>query len=231
MPSFPTTALAGFLMLLSAPAWAAAPLPVPLSQFGIEAVLHAPPAPDSAQTAAELSELHRIEAARTPAELARAKADAADESVFLFQDVFGAGFTAAGLPRTAAFFARLQAEEEAQTDVAKRFWHRPRPGLADATLHPCKVSHSASYPSGHATDAYLIGVVLASVVPEKRDAILDRAAGFARNRMVCGMHYASDIEAGRLAGTALAAVILAQPRLRADLQPVRRELKAAGFAR
>ncbi len=231
MSSSLTPALIGALLLLAVPAWADAPLLVPLEQFDVRAVLHAPPAEGSAQTAAELAELHRIEAARSPAALARAKADAADESVFLFRTVFGAGFTPARLPKTAAFFDRLQAEEEAETDVAKQFWHRPRPGLADATLHPCKVSHSASYPSGHATDAYLIGLVLAGVAPERRDAILDRAADFAHNRMVCGMHYASDVEAGRLAGTALAAVMLADSRIRADLAPVRRELKAAGFTR
>jgi acid phosphatase (class A) len=71
---------------------------------------------------------------------------------------------------------------------------------------------------------------MAAAVPEKHDAILSRAAEYAQNRVICGAHFPSDVEAGRLLGTSLAAVMLAQPRFRHELQAVQVELHQAGFA-
>ena len=43
-----------------------------------------------------------------------------------------------------------------------------------------------------------MGVVLASLLPDKAQAILQRASVFAENRLICGVHFRSDIVAGRL---------------------------------
>lgn len=205
------------------------PLLVPASQFDARTILHTPPANDSEITAGELAELHRIEAGRTKAEFDKAAADGKDESVFLFRNVFGDGFAADRLPATAAFFAKVGNDEGFHAAIAKNQWRRPRPIAVDANIHPCGPGKSFSYPSGHATRAYVLGIVLASVVPAKRDAILERAADYARSRLICGVHYPSDVEAGRLVGTALAAVMLSSPRVQRELEPVRTELKAAGL--
>jgi membrane-associated phospholipid phosphatase len=56
----------------------------------------------------------------------------------------------------------------------------------------------ASYPSGHATESYLISRVLTQVMPVAAAVPLQRLADrIARNREVLGMHYRSDSEAGR----------------------------------
>jgi len=69
------------------------PLPLHLAL-----ILSPPPASDSAAVAAELAELHRIEAARTPAQIIQAQADDHEEDIFLFKSVLGPGFTAETLP-------------------------------------------------------------------------------------------------------------------------------------
>ena len=218
------------LVLIAAPIQAKDAILVQPSQFDARTVLHAPPADDSAQTKAELAKVHEIEAKRTQAEFDKAVADGKNETVFLFQPVFGDGFTAEKLPVTAAFFAKVGNDEGVFANVAKNTWKRPRPFLVDTTLHPCEHGKSFSYPSGHATRGYLLAVVLAAAVPEKRDAILDRAADYGRSRLVCGVHYRSDVEAGRTTGTALGAVMLSLPAVRTDLESVHAELAAAGFA-
>ena len=40
---------------------------------------------------------------------------------------------------------------------------------------------------------------------EKKMEILDRAAQYASNRVVCGVHFPSEVEAGKIAGTVIAA--------------------------
>jgi acid phosphatase (class A) len=199
------------------------------SQFDGGKLLHSPPAADSAATKAELAELLRIQNTRTPEALRQAQADAANQTVFLFKDVFGDGFTADKFPATARFFARVANDESVYEDGPKDYWKRLRPAMLDPAIQPCAPTSGFSYPSGHATRGYVFGVVLAAAAPEKRDAILDRAAAYAWNRVVCGAHFPSDVEAGRLLGTSLAAVMLAQPRFRQALEVVQVELHQAGY--
>ena len=199
------------------------------SQFDARQLVHSPPAADSATTKAELAELRRIQATRTPEALRQARADAENQTVFLFNTVFGDGFTADKLPETARFFARIGSDESIFADVPKDTWKRLRPAMLDPAIQPCLPTRGASYPSGHATRGYVFAVVLAAAVPEKHDAIFDRAAEYAHNRVVCGAHFPSDVEAGRLLGTSLAAVMLAQPRFRQALEVVQVELHQAGY--
>jgi hypothetical protein len=44
---------------------------------------------------------------------------------------------------------------------------------------------------------YLLAFIMAQIVPEKKQEILDRAADYAHNRVVCGVHYPTDTEASR----------------------------------
>ena len=67
-------------------------------------------------------------------------------------------------------------------------------------------------------DSYLTAILLAQMVPEKRSALFERAASNAQSRVIAGVHYPSDLEGGKLAATALAARLLANPQLQADLQ-------------
>jgi acid phosphatase (class A) len=225
----PALLLAVSFILLIGPVVAREPLLVSAAQFDPNTILHAPPAEASTQTQTERAELRQIEAHRTQADFDKAVADEKEKTVFLFRTVFGDGFTAEHLPLTAAFFATADDNDATFVEVAKQHWQRQRPFAVDADLHPCSRGAGFSYPSGHATRAYTLGILLGSVIPEKRDAILDRAADYAHGRLVCVEHHRSDVEAGRQLGTALAAVMLSLPQVQHDLQAVRTELVSAGY--
>ena len=91
----------------------------------------------------------------------------------------------------------------------------------------CHRSESGAYPSSHATAGYLMAIVLATMVPEQRDAVFARAQDYAESRLVCGVHHRRDIEAGRIAGTALAAVVRNDPKFKAEFAAARAELRGA----
>ncbi len=191
-------------------------------------LLPPPPSGDSAVTKAELDALVALQAARSPAQSERAVADD-EESVWRFADAVGnPGFTKEKLPVFSAFFGRLVATEPAVVDPAKDSWKRPRPYLADSRLNPLlKKKTSGAYPSGHATIGTLMGIVLSNMLPELRGPLMERAAEFAANRLVAGMHYASDIDAGKRSATAIAAVIRTKADYAEQIAAAKAELRAA----
>jgi acid phosphatase (class A) len=85
--------------------------------------------------------------------------------------------------------------------------------------------------TGHALTGYLEALTLAEIVPEKRPEILERADNYAHNRLVCGVHYASDIEASRRIAYVVFGYMLATPRFERDLAAAKLELRSKfGFA-
>jgi len=190
-------------------------------------LLPPPPANDSAQMKAELGEILTIQVTRTPEMAARAVADA-EENVWRFSDVIdNPKFTKENLPKFSAFFDRIVETEGAVVDPAKDVWKRPRPHqLSDLVKPVVKLSSSGSWPSGHATVGTMMGIILADMVPEKRAEIMARAAEYAHNREVGGIHYASDVEMGKISGSVIAAVLLNRDDFKAEYEVARAELRS-----
>lgn len=189
-------------------------------------ILPPPPANDSAQTKAELGEVLTLQVTRTPEMVASAVADS-EENVWRFANVMGPNFNKEKLPKFSAFFDRVVETEGAVVDPAKDVWKRPRPHqLSDLVKPVVKLSSSGSWPSGHATVGTMMGIILADMVPEKRAEIMARAAEYAHNREVGGIHYASDVEMGKISGSVIAAVLLNRDDFKAEYEVARAELRS-----
>ncbi len=103
---------------------------------------------------------------------------------------------------------------------------RPRPSqLSPALMPPLEVPGHASYPSGHATESYLISKCLARVMPAAASTQYDAAdphstplqrlaQRVARNREVLGLHYPSDSEAGRQLAEATYGILIECPTIK-----------------
>ncbi len=202
--------------------------PVDPSALNLKLILPPPPARDSAVTTAELAELHRIETSRTPAQIAQAQADDHEEDIFIFKTVLGPNFTAKILPITAALSAYVRKNESAAGSPLKNVYHRPRPYQVDSTLHPvCPLNpEPTSYPSGHSLSGYLLAFTLVQLVPEKRQEIFARVDEYVHNRLICGVHYASDIQASRLVAYAVFGSLAASPSFQQDLAAAREETRS-----
>ncbi len=90
-----------------------------------------------------------------------------------------------------------------------------------------RASPYESYPSGHATFAYATAVLLAAMVPEKAAAIFQRAEDFAENRVIGGVHYPTDIEAGKICGAVIDHVMLHDARFKTDFARATVEVRHA----
>lgn len=83
-----------------------------------------------------------------------------------------------------------------------------------------------SFPSGHSTQAWEIGLTLATMLPELAPQILARASEAADNRVVLGVHYALDVVAGRMMATRMIAARWHDPTFRPLLEAARHELRS-----
>jgi acid phosphatase (class A) len=106
-------------------------------------------------------------------------------------------------------FAKALVYAGTEIEMAKLYYHRPRPYELHADINPCiSKENSKSFPSGHATLARLYAQLLAKYYPEKRNELIERANAIALNRVIGGVHNPTDIEAGKKLGDALAEKIL-----------------------
>lgn len=197
-------------------------------QVDLTRLLPPPVTAGSAEDLAERAAVAAAQKAASPERIALARHDA-DESVYvLFGALMGEKFTASALPLTDRLFARLGDSEDGTVDPAKPFFGRVRPYLAapDEIKPLVKASKSGSWPSGHTTRVTLEGIVLAAMIPEKKTEIWARVGEYAESRVIGGMHYRPDLEAGRLAGTAMATAAFLDPEFVADFTAAEAELRA-----
>ena len=192
-------------------------------------ILPPPPANDSAQTRRELDELLQLQHDRSAKDVEYARANI---PIGVEQFAAALGDEAAvrkALPTSVkALFEAARKDEKKLLDAAKMHFDRPRPIALDSKIQPVlEPIVNLAYPSGHATWVFMTAVLLADMVPERRAQIWARAEDYARQRMVGGVHYRSDIDCGRLAGTVIAAYLLANPRYHADAVKAAAELRPA----
>jgi acid phosphatase (class A) len=82
-----------------------------------------------------------------------------------------------------------------------------------------------SYPSGHAIIGYLEALTLVQIVPEKQKEILERADDYAHNREVCGVHYPTDVAAGKEAAYAVFGEMTTSAEFQKELAAARAETR------
>lgn len=191
-------------------------------------ILPAPMAKDMPANARELAMLHQLIASASPQRLKQAYEDAIHEDPAIFNETLGVDLKK--LPATWELLDIFNRESAVVAGIAKDHFHRMRPYSADASLpfcegkaDPAKPAYR-SYPSGHSTLGYAVGVALARLVPAKADRILDRAQDYAMSREYCGAHYASDIQASEVIGTLAATLLLNDPRLADKVAAAKAEL-------
>jgi acid phosphatase (class A) len=223
------------LLAVGVPALAADPGFLPQSSlYDPAALLPPPPAAGSPQAETELAEVKHYQATATPAQLALAKSDNDNENGTIYAGVLGPGWDLTKLPATAKMLGDVTGSEGGFTNAPKAAFHRDRPWVVDPSIQTCAMHRPsqdhASYPSGHATRGYGMGIVLAHLMPNHAQAIMARTALFAENRLVCGFHFRSDIVAGQEYGTLMAFGLMQNPKFQSEMSAAQTELHAAGLA-
>jgi acid phosphatase (class A) len=188
-------------------------------------LLAPPPLPDSAEQAADLNEVRAVYHAATSNDMAAAYSEK-KFSIFNFTPAIGDFFQSNNLPRTTAFFEKVQLDAEAVTDLGKLHFHRPRPFSIDTNLANGKLEKSFSYPSGHSTESMVIALVLADLLPDKHDAIIAKARSIGWHRVEIARHYMTDIYAGRVLAQAIVREMKSNPDFQKEFAAAQAEITA-----
>ncbi len=202
------------------------------STINVRAVLPDPPADGSDTTKREIKLILLKQAARTPEEVTRIKQEV-HLNVWLFKDVLGPWYTKENLPITTKLFARVDADEYPIIMSAKKYWNRPRPSQQDNRVHPpIDLPNNASYPSGHACFSTLTALILAELVadPDLKVAVLLRGQQIGQDRVIAGVHFPSDVQAGGMLAKAIFGKLVASPDFLADVAKAKTEIARAQAA-
>lgn len=185
-----------------------------------------PPPSDPVLVRSEIDYLLSLQRNRTEAQVAQTRADH-EMTLDRFLPAIGE-IDPERLPKTRAFFKRLGNDLHEIVGATKSVWQRPRPFQIEASIDPSVPRpKGSSYPSRHNAYAMLVAEVLARMAPDRRDALFARARHYGEQRMIGGVHYPSDVEAGRMAGLIIATRLFANPAFTADLAEATAEMQAA----
>jgi len=185
-----------------------------------------PPLIDSPEQAGDLNEVREAYHAASSNEIAAAYSER-KISVFNFAEAVGPYFQSDKLPKTAAFFEKVQSDAGEVVELGKNYFKRPRPFVTDPSLSNGKLEKSFSYPSGHSTESMVIALVLADLVPNKHDAIIAHARMIGWHRVEIARHYPTDIFAGRTLAIAIVKQLKKNDDFQKDFEAAKAELEAA----
>ena len=187
------------------------------------AVVGRPPAPGSPSEADDLAVLRWNQRSRYPEAIvhtwrflyrnvstfdAAVGSDLSKTAPTLFQ----------GLP---GFLKRIDAVK----DVLKDEIARPRPYVSDPSFKPClPLETTYSYPSGHATWYAAASLLLADLLPERRERLLEVGLQGGYARSYCVVHYPSDVLASQRLAGAISRDVIASPQWQAFKQQLRPEI-------
>ncbi|MBQ9451575.1 MAG: phosphatase PAP2 family protein [Bacteroidales bacterium] len=167
-----------------------------------------------------------------PARARQAIEDARMSDIGLkFKDAFGLEITEEKMPETYLLVMRSrECFGSAGCSAAKRYYNRTRPFVyfSCPTLVPGDeewLRTNGSYPSGHTANFFGIAYVLAELRPERAEALLARADEGGISRLIVGVHWASDVKAGRMVAASVYEYLKQNKAYRAQFKKAQAEVK------
>ncbi|OPY71587.1 MAG: Major phosphate-irrepressible acid phosphatase precursor [Syntrophorhabdus sp. PtaU1.Bin058] len=203
---------------------------VPDSSF----LLPPPPAPGSAKLAFDEEVSRKNLALRGTPRWKQAALDAEltfPDAAGTFSCAINAPITEQDTPRLYTLLRRIRTDASRSTHSAKSKYMRVRPFVVNnqPTCSPDEeksLRKNGSYPSGHTTIGWAWALALTEIAPDRANAILARGRAFGESRLVCNVHWQSDVTEGYFMGTATIARLHGDPSFRADVEAAREELAA-----
>lgn len=146
-----------------------------------------------------------------------------------FSEAFGIAINNNDTPQIYRLIVGMREDAgDLATREAKEHYKRQRP-FAFFGEDTCNIEQQAelaengSYPSGHSSLGWATALVLAEINPDRQDEILERGFQMGESRVICGYHFQSDVDAGRITGAACVARLHADPNFSKQLDKAKKE--------
>lgn len=153
------------------------------------------------------------------------------EAVEAFSGVIGIPITEEDTPHLYMLLRRTLTDAGLSTYAAKDHYTRARPFMANGEPICTPEDEEGllkdgSYPSGHTAVGWAWALILCEIAPAQTDAILALGRAFGESRMICNVHWQSDVNEGRFMGAATVARLHADSGFRADLEAAKTEVES-----
>jgi len=196
-------------------------------------VLPPPPLPGSPEQASDQAVFKQARAYKGTSRWTLAQNDALLSTSAILADfscALGFAIDPARTPTLVSLLEHAGADMGPEIDRTKNFWKRHRPHIGNEEPI-CVARHGSlddnpSYPSGHTTLEYGTSLILAELVPDRAAELVQRGRTLSESRIICGVHWLSDVQSGFLEASSLVAALHGSDRFRADMDKARAELAA-----
>ncbi len=198
------------------------------------ALIPAPPAADSTAFALDEEIYRQTRAWRGTPRWDLATKDANlmfPQAADTFSCALNAPITEKDTPHLYRLMRRTLTDAGLSTYTAKDHYRRIRPFVVnkETTCTPDEEKYlmtNGSYPSGHSAVGWAWALILSEIAPEQCNALLARGRAFGQSRVICGVHWQSDVIEGRFMGAGTVARLHADPAFRAEVEAAKAELAA-----
>ena len=195
------------------------------------ALIGPPPAPDSPRGRADAQRFEETRSLEGTDRWAKAAADAdlwGGKALKGYACASGLDISPQTTPVTAHILERAEQDVRTIGTPAKDHYGRLRPLIGNdkpvCVPRAPWMEINASYPSGHSMTGWAWALILVELAPDQAGPLLEAGKEMGESRVICGMHYPSDVEAGRDLAAAMVARMRANPAFRADMDKARREV-------
>jgi acid phosphatase (class A) len=149
----------------------------------------------------------------------------------IFSCALGVPITEKQTPHLYLLLRRTVADAGLSTYTAKNHYQRVRPFMLNrkpicTPEEREDLKKDGSHPSGHTAIGWAWALILAEIAPDHADTILARGRAFGESRVVCNVHWHSDVVEGRFVGASAVAKLHADPQFNSELKAAKKELSA-----
>jgi acid phosphatase (class A) len=147
-----------------------------------------------------------------------------------FSPALGITISRQQTPRLHLMLNRLLTDAGYASNDTKKAFSRVRPyselriDSCTPTEHNALSNDGGSYPSGHAVTGMLWAMTLTAMEPQLATPLMQKGYEFGRSRLICGVHWESDVNAGRILASGAFARLQASPEFQQQFHEAKQEV-------